>query len=253
MKNFFYELEKLRGVVLRPFVLFFTVVLGLLVLSFREVTLYGLPIPLLVVGTPTLATNLFLSAKSFLVPENVPLVALGPVSAFVAPLTMSLLVSLLITFPYTLYSIEKYLRPALYQKERATIYKFLLPSLFLFYLGCAFGYFLIIPKTFSILYSFAAPIGVTPLFDLDSFVSSVFLVTVSVGATFLLPVAMVLLTRLSLIPHEQWLQHWRGALLAALVFSAVITPDGSGVTMVFLFVPLILLYGIGAVFSRKSF
>jgi len=93
---------------------------------------------------------------------------------------------------------------------------------------------------------------VTPYFSLDSFVSSVFLLTVSVGVIFLLPVVMVLLTRLSIVPSEWWLKHWRGAVLASVIFSAVITPDGSGVTMVFLFVPLMLLYGIGAVLSKSG-
>lgn len=233
MERFSHELEKLRGTILRPVILFFIVSLVLLV-----------------VGTPTLATKIFLSAKSFLVPHDVLLVALGPVSVFMAPMMMSFLISFLITFPYILYSIEKFLRPALYPNERKVIYKFVLPSLILFYLGCAFGYFLIIPTTFSILYSFAAPIGVTPFFSLDLFISSVFLLTVSVGAIFLLPVVMVLLTRLSIIPHERWLQHWRGAMLASVIFSAVITPDGSGITMVFLFIPLMLLYGIGAMLSK---
>ena len=234
MERFSHELEKLRGTILRPVILFFIVSLALLV-----------------VGTPTLATQIFLSAKSYLVPEGVLLVALGPVSVFVAPMVMSFLISLLITFPYILYSIERYLRPALFPVERAVMYRFALPSLILFYLGGAFGYFFIIPKTFSILYSFAGPIGVTPFFSLDSFVSSVFLLTVSVGLIFLLPVVMVLLTRLSIVPHEQWLKHWRGAIFASVLFSALITPDGSGITMIFLFIPLMLLYGIGAVLSKN--
>ena len=62
----------------------------------------------------------------------------------------------------------------------------------------------------------------------------------------------LLFSRLSVIPHEWWWEHWRGALLTSLILSAVITPDGSGVTMVFLFVPLMLLYGIGAVLSKSG-
>ena len=235
MERFSHELEKLRGTILRPVILFFVVSLALLV-----------------IGTPTLATQIFLSAKSYLLPSGVLLVALGPVSVFIAPMMMAFLISLLITFPYILYSFERYLRPALYPNERKAIYKFVIPSLILFYLGCAFGYFLIVPTTFSILYSFAAPIDVTPYFSLDSFISSVFLLTVSVGVIFILPVIMILLTRLSIIPHEWWWEHWRGALLTSLILSAVITPDGSGVTMVFLFIPLMLLYGTGAVLSKSG-
>ena len=234
MERFSYELEKLRGTLVRPVVLFFVVSLALLVM-----------------GTPTFATQIFLSAKSFLVPSNVPLVALGPVSVFMAPIVISFLISLLITFPYLLYSLGSYLRPALRPKERAAMYTFVIPSLILFYLGCAFGYFLLIPATFSILYSFAAPIGVTPFFSLDSFISSVFLLTVSVGFMFLLPMLMALLAKFSIMPYERWLKNWRGMLVIALIFSAVVTPDGSGITMVFLFVPLVLLYGVGLAVCKK--
>ena len=252
MERFSYELEKLRSAILKPLILFLVVSLALLVLGLAETTIGGLRVPIPTVGTPTLATEIFLSAKSFLLPRDVLLVALGPVSVFVAPKVMAFLISLLITFPYMLYSFETFLRPALYPKERTVMYRLIFPSLILFYLGSAFGYFFIIPKTFSILYSFAAPIGVTPFFSLDSFISSVFLLTVSVGAIFLLPVFMVALTRLSIIPHEWWLKHWRGALLTSLIFCAAITPDGSGVTMVFLFIPLTLLYGTGAALSRNN-
>ena len=250
MERFSHELEKLRGTILRPVILFFAISLALLVLSPRDVSIGGLHFPALGIGTPTLATSIFLSAKSYLLPPGVLLVALGPVSIFMAPMMLAFLMALLITSPYLLYSVARYLGPALYARERKVLYTFLLPALGLFYLGCAFGYFLLIPKTFVILYSLAGPIDVTPFFSLDSFVSSVFLLTVSVGALFLLPVVMTLLTRLSLVPHERWTMHWRGAILAATIVCAVITPDGSGVTMVFLLVPLTLLYTIGVLLSR---
>ena len=252
MERFSYELEKVRSAILKPLILFLIVSLALLVLSVGEITIGDLHIYIPVLGTPTLATEIFLSVKSYLLPHDVLLVALGPVSVFVAPMIMAFLISLLVTFPYLLYSIETFLRPALYPKERTVIYRFVLPSIILFYLGSAFGYFFIIPKTFSILYSFAAPIGVTPFFSLDSFVSSVFLLTMSVGAMFLLPVLMIILTRLSIIPYDRWLKHWRGAILTSLIFCAAITPDGSGITAVFLFIPLMVLYGIGAILSKKS-
>ena len=252
MERFLSELEALRGVVLKPLLLFFAVSAALLLLGRGEITVGGLRLAAPSPGAPTFATEIFLSAKSYLLPQGVSLVALGPVSVFIAPMVMAFLLSLLVTLPYLLYSLEAYFRPALYPKERAVMYRFMLPALILFYLGSAFGYFFIIPKTFSILYSFAAPIGVTPFFSLDSFISSVFLLTVSIGAIFLLPVVMVLLTRLSIIPHEWWLKHWRVALFVSLIFCAAITPDGSGVTMVFLFIPLTLLYGTGAVLSGKN-
>lgn len=252
MEKFSHELEKLRGTILRPIIVFCLVALALLILTPKDIIINGYSLPILWFGTPSLATEIFLSAKAFLVPPDVPLVVLGPVSAFVAPMIMAFLVSLLATFPYILYSFLHFIIPALYKKERKNLYIIVLPSLALFYLGCSLAYFIIIPQTFSILYAFASPIGVTPFFSLDAFISSVFLLTITVGLIFLLPVIMVMLTRLSIVPQKFWLKHWRGAILISLIFSALFTPDGSGVTMAFLFIPLIVLYGVGIVLSRKG-
>lgn len=251
-EKFTQELEKLRGAVLRPLVFFFAIFVCLIVLSAGEVVIKGREIPMFVFGAPSLATQIFISVKTFLIPETVPLVALGPIASFVAPMMMSLLIASLVTFPYALYSIENFLRPALYPRERTIIYRILLPAMLLFYFGATLGYFFVIPTTFSILYSFAEPIGVVPYFSLDTFVSSVFLLTISVGFIFLLPIFIIVLTRLGVVPHEMWLKSWKGAIVTALIFSALVTPDGTGITMLFLFIPLMVLYIIGIVLSRKK-
>lgn len=196
-------------------------------------------------GVPSLATQLFVSSQQALIPPQVPVVALGPVAVFMAPFLMALLVALLMTFPYALYLGVRFLWPALRSRERSLLLATLLPALGLFYLGCALAYFLIIPKTFSVLYSFAQPMGVTPFFALDQFIISVFCITLGVGLSFLFPVVMVLATRLGLVRPAFWSLHWRGALLGMLILAALITPDGSGLTMLFLFVPLAVLYGLG--------
>lgn len=239
--------------IIRPIGALLFVVAGLLTLTLREQSIGGILVAIPAFGSPSLATKFFLAAESFLIPAGVSIVALGPVSAFVAPIAMAFLLAFLITFPYVLYSFVCFITPAIQEGERRTLYAFLLPSLALFYLGCAFAYFLLIPETFSILYSFATPIGVTPLFSLDSFISSVFLLTTSVGLVFLFPVAMVMLTRLSVLPRGFWLKHWRSAVMCSVIFSAIITPDGSGVTMLFLLVPVALLYATGAFLSSRNF
>lgn len=231
MEHFPYELGALKKAIVRPFVLF--------LITAAALYMFG--------------THLLLSAEAYLLPPNVSLVVLGPVSAFTAPLMMVFLVAFLVTFPYLLYSLVHFLIPALKEGERKVLYTALIPSLVLFYLGCALAYFFIIPETFSLLYAFAPPLGVVPFFSLDAFVSSVFLVTISVGVLFLLPVGMSMLSRIGAVSREFWFNHWRGALLSTVVLSAVITPDGSGVTMVFLSVPLVMLYGIGAFVSKKAF
>jgi len=230
------EIGVLKRTIARYVLVLFSVFVGLLALPLEG---------------PSYAVRQFLSAKETLIPGGVPVVALGPVAPFVAPITMALLVALLVTFPFGLWSVVRFLRPALRSGERRALARTIVPSLILFYSGCSMAYFIIIPRTFSILYSFAAPMGVAPFFALDEFISSVFFLTISVGIAFLLPVVMAISSRLGFVPRGFWLRHWRMAVFLAIFFSAVITPDGSGITMVFLSIPLIVLYGIGAAVSVR--
>lgn len=204
---------------------------------------------LMLVGSTPLALRVFTLMKAALLPPGVAIVALGPLSSFIAPITIAFMVSFIVSFPYLLYSLLRYILPALYPAERRTVSVLFYSSLVLFFAGCAFAYFLLIPYTFAILYSFAGPLGVTPFFSLDAFVAGVFGLTISAGIAFLIPIIMILLSASGLVSAHLWKRHWRAAMLIVVLFSAIITPDGSGVTMVILSVPLLLLYGAGALVS----
>lgn len=246
------ELKSLRTSLVRFVIVFSGLVILLLGTTSGECEIFGRTVPCPVLGTPSIATELFLEAQALLVPTGVPVVALGPVSAFFAPLCFALLAAALLTFPYALYLLGSYLWPALHPLERRILILTILPALTLFYIGAALAYFVIIPKTYTLLYSFALPMGVTPMFALDDFLASTTLLTLLTGFAFLLPVGMVLLSRIGLIPATFWRSHWRGALLVTLIFSAIVTPDGSGVTMVFLALPLMILYGSGVIAASRA-
>lgn len=246
------EFRALRGVIARYIAILFLVFFGLLALSPAEYRIAGTLVPGVSFESPSFAMKIFLSAKDSLIPNGVPVIALGPVSPFVAPIVIAFLVALLSTFPAALVLLASFLFPALRKEERRSLICFSIPAIILFYSGAAFAYLVIIPETFAILYSFAAPMGVAPMFALDEFVSSVFLLTLSSGGAFLLPVFMAATGRIGLIPAAFWSRHWRAAVLIAVIFSAVITPDGSGVTMVLLSGPLLGLYAAGAFFAAIS-
>ena len=60
----------------------------------------------------SLATNAFLLMKQMLVPSGVPIVTLGPVALFVAPILVAFLLALLFTFPLALFLLGRFLAPA---------------------------------------------------------------------------------------------------------------------------------------------
>jgi len=102
-----------------------------------------------------------------------------------------------------------------------------------------------------VLYPFATTLGAVPFFGIDEFIYYVFGLMVAVGVMFLLPIFMVLLSYIGLVEPAFWKSKWRYALLFFLVLSAIITPDGTGVTMIMLFLPLVALYLFGYFFANK--
>lgn len=217
----------------------------------KEVVIYGqkyiLPLP-----TPnSFSAIVFNKIRYDLLPPDVQLVVTNPMSAFVSQISMSILLGFLLTVPIFIYKIITYIQPALLPEEKKAVLWSLLPFVFLFFTGCAFSYYLLVPATFDVLYPFATTIGAVPFFSLDEFIYYVFGLIIAVGMMFLLPLFMILLSIMGIIKADFWKRQWRYALLFFLVLSAIITPDGSGITMIILFLPLGVLYLAGYVFANR--
>lgn len=163
---------------------------------------------------------------------------------------LSVIFGFLLTIPLFLYRIILYLEPALLPREKKVVLWSLLPFVSLFASGCLFSYYFLIPSTFKILYPYATSIGAVPYFSVDEFVQYIFGLMIGVGLMFLLPLFMILLSYLGIISAEFWVNKWRFALIFFLVLCAIITPDGTAISMIILFVPLVMLYFAGC-FCKK--
>lgn len=218
----------------------------------HEVVLLGhhllLPLP----TTPSFAAQFFNQMVADLVPHGVSLVVTNPLTAFIAQMKIALLLAFIFTLPVFLFRIMRYLSPALHAHERKRILAFTIPTALLFAFGGLFAYLVIIPPTFTILYSYTDVIGATPFFTVGEFVGLVLSLMFATGILFLLPVGMILLTRLGIVSPQFWRSQWRYAVIVFLVVSAIITPDGSGVTMILLSLPMTGLYAAGIVLARPA-
>lgn len=252
LETFGQELGVVKKIFVRYLTLFAGVFFACMAGTVRDISFQGYLVPFLVPGTPSVATQVFLTLQKRLIPADVSIVTLGPVAPFVTPIVISLLITVLLTFPVALLMGIRYLQAALYPHERKTLLFSFFPSLILFYGGAWFAFTILIPQTFSTLYAFAAPLGVQPYFDLADFLSAVFLLVMLTGGVFLLPLFMYVLTKIHLIPAAFWQAHWRAAVLITIIFSAIVTPDGSGVTMLLLSLPILVLYGLGLLFAKIS-
>jgi len=180
--------------------------------------------------------------KKNLLPQNVKLVVLNPIDPFLAQVIVSLVLGFFVSFPFFLTQSLNFIFPALFEKEKKLVLKILLPTVFLFFFGAVFGFFLILPATFKILYSFATPLGAVSYLGIQEFLKWSFGITFVCGLIFLFPIFMILLVRWKIIESSFWKNHFKEALIFFLFLSALITPDTTGITMILLTLPLTLLY-----------
>ena len=149
--------------------------------------------------------------------------------------------------PWLLYQAWAFVAPGLYQREKRLAAPLLGSAVVLFYAGCAFAYFLVLPTVFGFLVHFKPDvIAVTP--DANSYLDFVLVIFFAFGASFELPVALVILVLLGWVTPQQ-LKDARGyALVGIFVLAAVITPPDV-VSQLMLAIPMYLLYEIGILAS----
>src|SRR3989344_2865626 len=154
------------------------------VLGLKKIMIFGREFFLLLPSETSFSVQVLNRIGRDLLPPDVKLLATNPISAFVAQISLSMLLSFLATSPFFIYKIIMYLRPALLPYERRALLWSLLPIIFLFFLGSAYSYFFLIPATFTILYPYATNIGAVAYFSVDEFIHYVFGIMVAVGMMF---------------------------------------------------------------------
>jgi len=156
--------------------------------------------------------------------------------------------ALFVSAPWLLYQAWAFVAPGLYQREKRLAMPLLASAVLLFYAGCAFAYFLVLPSVFGFLTKMA-PEGVAMMTDISAYLDFVLVIFLAFGASFELPVALVIATLLGWVTPDQ-LRESRGyAVVGIFVVAAVITPPDV-VSQLMLAIPMMLLYEVGILASR---
>lgn len=181
-------------------------------------------------------------------PEGAQMIAIDPASPFFTPLKLSFFVALVLAMPFVIYQLWSFVAPGLYKHEQKLAVPILISSTLLFYLGCAFAYFLVLPTVFAFMQS-VAPDGVTVMTDISRYLDFVLVIFLAFGVTFEVPVATVILVALGWVSIAQLKQARSYAVVAAFIIAAVLTPPDV-VSQLLLAVPMIILYEIGIITAR---
>jgi sec-independent protein translocase protein TatC len=176
------------------------------------------------------------------------LVAIEVASTFFVPMKLAFFAALFIAAPYILFQIWSFVAPALYEREKNLARPLLLAASLLFYLGCAFTYFALLPVMFAYLNS-TAPEGVAMMTDIGKYLDFVLVLLLAGGVSFEVPIAVLVAVLLGWVKVEQ-LVEWRGYVIVAIfIIAAIITPP-DGLSQIMLALPMWALYEVGIVAAR---
>ncbi len=181
-------------------------------------------------------------------PEGAHLIAVEVASPFFAPLKLAFFVALVGTMPCLLYQLWAFVAPGLYKREKKLAMPLLVSAVTLFYAGCAFSFYLVLPTVFTFLTA-VTPEGVSMMTDIHAYLNFVMVIFLAFGLSFQMPVALVILTLLGWVTPDQ-LKEWRGyAIVGVFILAAVVTPPDV-ISQLMLAIPMVLLYEAGIIASR---
>jgi sec-independent protein translocase protein TatC len=181
-------------------------------------------------------------------PEGSSMIAIDVASPFLTPFKMALLLALILSIPAVLYQVWAFIAPALYRHEKRLAKPLLYSSVLLFYVGCAFAYFLVFPMVFGF-FTRVAPEGVTVMTDISKYLDFVIAMFLAFGIAFEVPIATIILVAVGITTVEQLVQMRGYIIVGAFAVGTVLTPPDV-LSQIMLAVPMWLLFEGGLVMAR---
>jgi len=189
-----------------------------------------------------------INADEFCVaPFQVKLISTELAGQFTLQINSAIIIGITIGMPYLLFEIWRFIRPALHQKERRAASGFVFYSSFLFGLGVMFGYFIVTPLAVKFLATYSVSDSINNLFSIDSYMSTVTMLTLASGIAFQLPIIVYILAYIGLLTPKFMRRTRRYAIVIILILAAFITPTPDALTMIVVAIPLLLLYELSIV------
>ena len=184
----------------------------------------------------------FLKAPLFhaLPPEKQNLYFTGLFESFFNHLQISLLAGVFIGSPFFLYQIWAFVSPGLHAHERKVVVPFIAAGTLFFFAGAAFAYYLVLPIGFKFFLEFGAPMDV-PLITVKEYFGVLFRLLLLFGASFELPVVLVLLAKIGLVNHAMLAAHRKTAVIAITLASALFAPPDV-LSMLMMMAPLYVFF-----------
>ena len=183
---------------------------------------------------------------------DVQLINTGLAHQFLLHVRASLYAGVLVTSPYLLYQLFRFVSPALYAHERSHAIRLVGWGYLLFVLGVVVSYLLIFPLVFRFLGTYQVSTAVANTITLESYMSSLMSITLAMGILFEIPALCWVLGRMGIINASLMSRYRRHVIVALLIVAAIITPTADVFTLSLVALPMWLLYEVGVLIVKRT-
>ena len=181
-------------------------------------------------------------------PANTSMIATEVASPFLTPFKLTLVLSVFAAMPFILYQIWAFLAPGLYKREKKIVLPLFFSSVFLFYAGMAFAYYVVFPLVF-MFFTSIAPDGISVMPDIRSYLDFVLKLFFAFGLSFEIPIAVVILSWMGAVEPNNLAKKRPYVFVLCFILGMLLTPPDI-ISQTLPAVPMWLLFEVGILFGR---
>ncbi len=253
--TFWEHLEELRGTLWR--ILIAIILVSILAFTFKEILFDRI---LLAPKSKDFITYRLLcslgeklSLPSLCIdPSGFNLININLAGQFISHMNISLIAGLILSLPYVLWELWRFVKPGLTVKEIRYSRGLVTITTFLFLLGIAFSYFIVAPLMINFLGSYEVSPSVSNQISLTSYVSSISLMTLLMGLLFELPVSVLFLTRIGILSPGFLKKYRKHTAVGILIIAGIITPSPDVFSQLIVALPLYALFELSLLISGRG-
>lgn len=182
---------------------------------------------------------------------NIEIININMTTQFFRHISTSFWLAIILSFPYLIFEIWKFIKPALYENEKKNMRWVFIFGTIMFFIGCSIGYFLVFPISFRFLAGYQLSSYIKNTISLDSYMDNFLMLILIMGLIFQLPLVSWFLSKIGLLKRSFFNIYRRHAIIVLLIVTALITPSGDPFTLFVVFLPIYILYEISASFVKK--
>ncbi len=158
--------------------------------------------------------------------------------------TSSMMVGFIVAFPYVFWEVWRFISPGLYDQEKNAARGAVFFVSILFFMGAAFGYFILSPLSINFLSNYQLDPTIVNEFDISSYVSTLTMLVMASAIMFQLPVVVYFLAMSGLVTSTMLKAYRKHSIVVILIVSAIITPPDV-ISQILIAMPILVLYEAG--------